>query len=90
MILRYDSLTSGEFLATVDTGFVQEIGIEYVMEVGIHGSTLEMRMWPVGEQRPELPQATAVDDTYLTGGIVLFARSGAGGEVSSTFDRHER
>lgn len=86
VIARFDTFDTGVLLAAAETGFAQEVGVEYVMEAGAIGSTLELRMWAVGEPRPEFAQVTASDSAYATGASGVFARSGAIGNVSSVFD----
>jgi hypothetical protein len=67
---------------------VQDVGVQYVLEAGANGSELELRMWAVGDARPELPQVTATDSTYASGtnGLVAVSRQDLPGDVSVTFD----
>ncbi len=69
-------------------GFVQDVGEEYILEAGAMGADLELRMWAVGDARPELPQVTATDATYASGtnGLVALSRQDLPGDVSVTFD----
>ena len=69
-------------------GFVQDVGGEYILEAGAMGSHLELRMWAVGDLRPELPQVTATDSNYASGtnGLVAVSRQDLPGDVSVTFD----
>jgi hypothetical protein len=71
-----------------EPGFVQDVGVEYILEAGAIGSDLELRMWLVGDERPDLPQVTATDSTYVSGmnGLLAVSRPDLPGDVSSTFD----
>lgn len=67
--------------------FVQDLNEEYILEASAFGSELELRIWLLGDARPDLPQVTATDGTYASGnhGVATAAVSPTG-EVSATFD----
>ncbi len=69
-----------------DPGFVQDVGVEYVLEAGAIGSDLELRMWLLGGERPVLPQLTATDSTYPLGINGVVAVSEFGENLSATYD----
>ncbi len=69
-----------------DPDFVQDVGVEYVLEGGAIGSDLELRMWLVGDPRPGLPQLTATDSTYPLGFNGVAAVSEFGEDISATYD----
>jgi hypothetical protein len=71
-----------------EPGFVQDVGVEYILEAGANGSDLELRMWLAADERPGLPQVTATDSTFASGPNGLFAvsRPDLPGDVSVTFD----
>jgi len=81
---------SGTMLANDET-FVQDVGTQYIMEAGAiamesGASDLELRMWPLGDDRPEFPQVATTDSAYAfgTNGVVSLANSA--GDLSATFD----
>lgn len=78
-----------EFTITVlgvDYTFNQEVGVPYYIEAGAIGSEFELRMWPVGEERPVSPQVTAVDASYPTGSNGVAVQAYASGDLAGSFD----
>ncbi len=69
-----------------DPTIVQDIGREYIMEAGAIGSFLELRMWPLGDPRPELPQVSYTDYTYAPGVNGIAGAAVSDGDLSATFD----
>ena len=69
-----------------DPGFVQEVGTEYILEAGAIASHLELRLWPVGEDRPVLPQLSCTDLNYPSGAHGIASQADLDGDLSSTFD----
>ncbi len=78
-----------------DEDFVQELGMEYVLEAGAFNTCsddveLEIRMWPVGDDRPANPQAYYLDhvDPYMSGtnGVLSRTMFWYHGDLSGTFD----
>jgi hypothetical protein len=76
---------SGTILAN-DPDFVQEVDTEYILEAGAVASHLELRMWPVGEDRPDLPQLACTDPVYTWGASGIISQADSDGDLSSTFD----
>lgn len=69
-----------------DDSFIQEVGVWYMLEAGANGGELELRMWPVGEARPELPQVSVTDYTYPQGANGIVAQASSAGALSASFD----
>ncbi len=69
-----------------DPEFVQEVDTEYILEAGAIGPNLEIRMWPVDEDRPELPQLATTDSYYSSGANGIVAQADFDGDLSATFD----
>jgi hypothetical protein len=76
---------SGVTLAHTDS-FVPEVGREYFLEAGTIGPRIELRMWPLGDPRPENPQLEARDCTYPSGVNGVATQTLSGGDLSATFD----
>jgi hypothetical protein len=85
LISRYVGPHNALYLCT-DPTFVQEVGTEYILEAGAFGDRLELRMWPVGEERPVVPQCQATDYWFPSGVNGVGAQAFATGDLSSTFD----
>ncbi|UCD76565.1 MAG: hypothetical protein JSV91_06495 [Phycisphaerales bacterium] len=77
----------GEVQAVLaSTPFDMEVGEEYIVEAGALRDHLELRMWPVGEDRPDLPQVEATGPEFASGVNAVLARSNHAGYFSATFD----
>ncbi len=76
---------SFQFLVT-DPGIVMDVGIEYIMEAGAFGPELELRMWRLGDDRPELPQLFVRDVNYATGTNGVSVGAFNAGAISASFD----
>ena len=83
-IARYDDGDPTQLAELRD--FWPDFGQEYIIEAGAIGSHLELRMWPLGDPRPEQPQVEAWDCTYPSGVNCVVAHTAHGGILSSTFD----
>ena len=89
LIQRIDG-GSSNLLASDDT-FVQDVGTQYILEAGAFAAEsgandLELRMWPVGDERPALPQLEATDSAYSSGANGIVAQAFSDGDLSVTFD----
>lgn len=89
LIQRVDG-GSSNLLANDDT-FVQDVGTQYILEAGAFtaesgANDLELRMWPVGDDRPEFPQLEATDSTYSWGANGIAAQAFSDGDLSVTYD----
>lgn len=74
-----------------DDSFVQDVGTEYILEAGAFAAEsgandLELRMWPLGDDRPALPQLEATDSMYSSGANGIVAQAFSDGDLSATFD----
>jgi hypothetical protein len=89
LIQRIDG-GSSNLLASDDT-FVQDVGTQYILEAGAFAAEsgandLEIRMWPVGDERPTLPQLEATDSMYSSGANGIVAQAFSDGDLSVTYD----
>lgn len=75
----------GSILASDDT-IVQDVGVEYILEAGAIGTSLEARLWPAGTDRPDQPQLKVSDSTFTHGVNGIIAQSLGYGVLSATFD----
>ncbi len=75
----------GTLLANDET-FVQDVGTKYILEAGAFDSRLELRMWPIDEARPELPQLAVTDSAYAYGANGIISQAYSDGDLAGSFD----
>lgn len=89
VIVRFDA---GVMSTLAGAPFVLDVGRNYIMEAGVMGSELSLKIWAQGDPVPPNPQVTFFDTTYAVGAFGLYvvnqtqANGGVAGPFSGYYD----